>query len=211
MVPSKSNCFTIRTVFVTLAIVVLLSCNRKESQPQPTNPATLVFSVDTVLVGAAQRDTTLGLLFAPPRGWKRLDERLLRRAEAEALKRKAAQASPGDVRVYYGYIDPETGSVITIARLADFDTSNVSQTIQRYQDWALQVDSSATMKSTVFYHHGMKVHQLLTLSTMSVSFTLVFSSPRLDRPVRFDFVFPSEVYTRFARTIESVLGSVELL
>lgn len=208
---APSNCFTMRMVLATLAVVVLFSCNKRESQPQSNNPPTLVFSVDTVLVGAAQRDTALGLFFAPPKGWKKLDERLLRRAEAEALKRSTAQAPTGEVRVYYGYIEPETGSVMTIARLVDFDTSNVSQTMQMYQDWALQADSRATTESTVFYHRGTKVHQLLTLSTRSVSFTVVFSSPGLSRPVRFDFVFPREVYSRFARTIESVLGSVELL
>ncbi len=207
----QSNAFPMRVAIGSLVAIVLLSCNRRESPPQPTNTPTLLFTVDSALVETAQSDTALGIVFAPPRGWKKVDERLLRRAEVETMKKMSSPVPAGDIRVYYGYVEPETGSVITITRLADFDTSDASQTMRIYQDRALQADSSAMVKSTVFYHHGIKVHQLLTFSTINVSFTVIFSSLRLKRPIRFDFVFPREVYPRFARTIESVLGSVELL
>lgn len=204
------NNFTGRTNVWLLAAFVFFSCGRKES-PQSDNPPTLLFHVDTLLVEPLRRDTALGIAFAAPKGWKRVEERLLRRAEETAMKNVGLRAVAGDARLLYGYVEPNTGGVITIARVVDFDTSNVSLTMQRYQDRALQMDSSATVHSTVFYHHGLKIHQLLISNPLNVSFITVLSSSRLDRAIRFDFAFPREVYPRFARTIESVLGSVELL
>jgi hypothetical protein len=197
-------------VCLTIAIV-LYSCSGKEPPQQESGPPTLRFRVDSTLVETSLRDTSLGILFAPPKGWQRLSERILRRAHSEALKKIGQEESVGWTRIAYGFLEPRTASVITITRLSEFDTSDASQTIREYQNRALLSDSSATAQAAVFYHHGLKIHQLLTLTANQVNFAFVVSGRQLKHHIRIDFVFPRKEYARFARTVESVLGSVELL
>ncbi|MCX6135232.1 MAG: hypothetical protein NTU47_15605 [Ignavibacteriales bacterium] len=195
-------------IFICSAV---LGCT--QHNPKPAGPQDIRFAVDTSLVGPAFSDTALGVSFAPPKGWKALSKNTLeaaQRAAAERSKGVTGKGRLGQPELLYAWSHPSSGSVVTIASFAGFDTNDSSMTMQEFESFFRASTPNAEIKSALFSAKGFKVHQLRVIDDQRVNFKMVFSSVRLKKPIQFDFAVPRGSFPLMIRTIESVAGSVEV-
>ena len=158
-------------------------------------------------------DTTLGVSFSAPKGWRTLSPNLLRNAQRTAVRslRESRLESPeGTPRILYAWTDTLSGSVITVARFPGFDSRDSSTTLREFERYHRSAAPRADVKGAVFYSNDLKIHQLLVSDDQRVLFKMIFSATQLKCPVEFDFAVPKALYPQFIKTIESVAGSVEI-
>jgi hypothetical protein len=190
--------------------LVFLACT--QHSPKPPGLPNIQFAVDSSLIGARITDTTLGFSFAPPRAWDPLPGKSLTEAQREAAERsevvvtKKPTAAPELLKAWN---HPATGSVVVMTSFMNFDTRDTSGTIQEFEKYYRGLSPNADIRSTVFSTKTFKVHQLMVVDDQRVNFKMVFSNPRLKKPIQFDFVVPRGSYPELVKTIESVAGSVE--
>ena len=196
-----------RSVIILSACLVLAGCMQK--RPGTAEQNELIFSVDEKLLGDAIQDSSLQLVFAPPKNWIRIPDLAVQAAKDQAFAR-AGKKRAADTAVMgkYGFRDAASNSVVLISQLALFDTSDTSTDLESYKKQAQKMDSSATIQTTTFFSHGLKVHQLMVAGAQTASFKMIFSHKSLAHVVQFDFIVPMTAYKSLVKTIESVAGSV---
>jgi hypothetical protein len=193
------------------ACLFLLACTQ-HSPRSPVLPG-IQFAVDSALVVSRLVDTALGFSFTPPRGWNRLPGKSLTVAQREATERSqvpVAKRQSAAPELLNAWNHPPTGSVVVVTSFMNFDTRDTSSTIQGFEKYYRGLSPNADIRSTVFSTKTFKVHQLMVVDDQRVNFKMVFSNPRLKKPIQFDFVVPRGSYPQLIKTIESVAGSIEL-
>lgn len=199
-----------RFIFIAFTCFILFGCIQKRIVTSQQNE--LVFSVDEKLLGDAIQDSSLQITFAPPKNWIRISDSVLRIAQDQAFAHTDKEQSSDSIMIgKYGFRDAVSNSVIVISQLASFDTTDTSKDLESYKKLAQKKDSSASINTSFFFSHGLKVHQLMDTDVHSVSFKMVFSHKSLAHVIQFDFIVPMAAYKSLVKTIESVAGSVYLI
>ena len=200
-------------VYETRFILFMLFLSSCSQQQQPEPPQSLEFVVDSTLIDKPLNDPEFGIRFSPPKAWKSMDRKqltALRDSAERELGNEKARFVKGSLRAMYGYVEPHSRGVMTVARISTFDTSEGSKASENLRRLYLERDSLAEVSTAIFMHQGLKVFQTRVLQSHAVTFKLVFTNKRLSAPVSFDFVLQRSSYPEFIKTIESVIGSVAI-
>ncbi len=187
---------------VMFLALLAAGCGGRESAGR--GPAEMRFTVDEKLLAERIADSALGIAFSPPAHWVRVPNNA-----GGAWRSAAAGLSGAELR--YLFTDSAGGGTIAVFLPAAFDVSDSSPTLRAYVAEEKKRNARATVASTLFRSHGCSVHQLMSAGDSLVLFRMIFSAPRMPRPVAFDFSTPQADYRRSVTLIESVAGSVTLL
>lgn len=194
---------------IILFMLFLSSCSKQQQQPE--RPQSLEFAVDSTLIDKPLNDPEFGIHFSPPKAWKSMDRKkltALRDSAERELGGGKVSFVRGSFRAMYGFVEPHSRGVMTVARISAFDTSDGSKASENLRRLYLERDSLSEVSTAIFIHQGLKVFQTRVLQSQAVTFKLVFTDKRLSAPVSFDFVLQRSSYPEFIKTIESVIGSV---
>jgi hypothetical protein len=192
-------------------IIVAAGCRTRDAGVRA--PEEMRFTVDEKLLGERIVDSTLGLSFSPPAHLERIADNDLAKTGSRFVSPLAPRGSGHDSHpgLRYLFADTASGSAVALFLPGAFDTSDSSSTLRGYVEEAKKQRPGAVVAGTRFRTHGCIVHQLMVAGDSLVLFRMIFSAPRIPRPVAFDFSTPHKAYGRFVKVIESVAGSVTLL
>lgn len=193
-------------IFIFLSFFLSLSqIGCFQEKPKTESPAELIFNVDKSLLAPQINKMELSFAFSPPSGWEKLPDKIIRKAKQKANKTVGTDLK--DIEMLYGFMDKSSDSVFTVAKISSLKQSSPSTILGEYKNTITANDKTAEVHLGSYIHNTFTVHQLLSVSSSTVSFKLIFAKSALPHAIQIDFVFPKEVYPRFIKTVESVIGS----
>ena len=182
----------------------MVSCNPPNSQ-KPTYE-TLVFDVDPTRLEPAITDTTLNIKMASPKGWKAIDEPMLVEV-IDGLGDKLTQELQMVPR--WVFVNEGSRAMCVVSRL-EGEKVSLNETLKTLETAYSTKFSKATVQRTIFMKGAFRVHQLMVGASDFVLIKLICDAPQI--PVfEVDYVVPKTVYEAELRSIESSIGSINLI
>jgi hypothetical protein len=169
----------------------------------------LQFSVNDSLVAQPVSDAQLGISFRPPRGWVRVEQRLIDSARAIA-EQKMGQNFDRNETARAIYVDSASKSSLAIMQLDSFDVSDSSRSIKEYVQKLRAADPDLQIETALFKKGDYRVHQVRVVSLNSVTLRMIFDNLTKRAPVfAFNSTLPRDSFSTKARAIESSVGSLQ--
>lgn len=186
-----------------IIIAGLLSCG---SKPNGKNSSTesMVFRVDSTLLGTATQFPDYNLRLMPPRGWEKVDSVLFGRLS------QLAQSSDSllfRVQTLAIFADKQSGCLLSVLLL--HSRYSPEKLLEQYiPSMKNKLPSQASIKNVTFTKEFLHITQFLVQTEQFVTFKLFITTPEL-RIIQCDYVIPVQYYTiETAKTIESSIGSI---
>ncbi len=188
-----------------ILIGCLVGC--KQSNPQKRTYETLVFNVDRTRLEPAITDTTLKLEIAAPKGWKAIDDAMLVQV-IDGLGDKFTQGLQMVPR--WVFVSESSRAMCVVSRLEGVKVTPDETLLKTLETACLAQFPKAIVQRTIFMKGAFRVHQLMVGASDFVLIKLVCDAH--ESPVfEVDYVVPRDVYEAELRSIESSIGSINLI
>ncbi len=195
-----------RLVFVPIVIALVflffLACSNNRSDKQVND---LYFNVvDSLLAPEIELGTT-GWRIRPPRNLTALPESLMadfRKILSSSLKDSTRITLLGIL------MSEETRASLMISRIVGFNLqSDTAGFMENYRRALRNEDENQSIESGDFLHGEVYVKNILVSDSASVQFRLICFKPS-DDAIELIYTTPRTVYSNFAKSIESSIGSL---
>ncbi|MBN1756449.1 hypothetical protein JW877_09590 [bacterium] len=194
--------------FLLLAIMVL-SCGRGDREDKDNLGVSdqLSFSIDSSLIGEAITDARYGVRFHPPVDWIPLNHELFKQVGEELEGQFGDQA----IRVFPLYLltMQDYGCLLSLTQIRNIETGSAPE-LAEYESMLNQKFRGEQISKTQFTKGKIKFTQFLIKHQNMVNFKLLFYNQKGDL-LQVDYVLPFQVYASEIKSIESSMGSIELL
>ena len=183
-----------------LGVVLLAGCGAEpRSDVQP-----MQFDVDPSRLGAVVEAADHGIRFQAPTGWEPLAASAI-----DSIGRAVALAGDVfDLRPRYVFLDPSTGSLLSVATIRLPDSLTFDEQIAHYGALLADQFPSDTLRQGQYLKDGIHIAQFLVQSSGRVTFKLLFESP-FGTLLQFDYLVPAAQYPGQIKAIESSIGSIQ--
>ena len=165
------------------------------------------FDVDPALLGYTYDDSTLGIRFAPPRGWAPLDEEMFGqvRAALERIQLPEHHFVSRPVRIFYG--EAQHGYMI-VSEFRNWPTPlDAVAAMDEYRSMVAATDADLALHESVYRHGKLDVYQLILTNPLMVDTRLI--AMREGRPpVQIDYLVPLGALEAVGKAIEASVGSI---
>ena len=183
----------------------LVGC--EQSNPENRAYETLVFNVDRTLLEPTITDATLKLKIAAPKSWKAIDDARLVQV-IDGLDYKFTQGLPMMPR--WVFVDEDSRAMCVVSRLEDVKVTPNEALLKTLETAYRAQFPKATVKRTIFMKGAFRVCQLMVGASEFVLIKLVCDAPE-STVFGVDYVVPRDVYEAELRSIESSIGSINLI
>jgi hypothetical protein len=191
------------------ALASLYGC--KEGNTPGSTLEEMNFNVTDSLLAPAVSDPQLGASFRPPRGWGRVDQRIVDSARAIAAAQAGSSIDKSET-VHYVFADSVSRGFLAVMRLDTFDVGDSSASVKGYVEKLRAADPDLRIETALFRKGDFRVHQVRAVSPSSVTLRMTFDNLEKRAPIlAFNYVLPREQYESKAREIESSVGSLQPL
>lgn len=165
---------------------------------------------DPLLLGFTYEDSTLGLRFAPPRGWAPADEQKIARVR-EQLGRFFAESGPFRARPERIFIDEGRMIFMTLASFESWPSpSSPFLALPDYRAVVAGEMPDMVIQADLFQSREIAVYQLQMSNDIAVNRRLVLIREG-HPPVRVDYIMPRKLYEDLAVSIRASIGSFQPL
>ncbi len=183
-----------------LGVVLLAGCGAEpRSDVQP-----MQFDVDPGRLGVAVEAADHGIRFQAPAGW----EPLAASAIDSIGRAVALLGDVFDLRPRYVFLDPSTGSLLSVATVSLPDSLTFDEQIAHYGALLADQFPSDTLRQGQYLKDGIHIAQFLVHPPGRVTFKLLFESP-FGTLLQFDYLVPAAQYPGQIKAIESSIGSIQ--
>ncbi len=183
-----------------LGVVLLAGCGEQpRSDVQP-----MQFDVDPSRLGAAVEAADYGIRFQAPAGW----EPLAASAIDSIGRAVALLGEVFDLRPRYVFLDPSSGSLLSVATISLPDSLPFDEQIAHYGVLLAEQFPSDTLRQGQYLKDGIHIAQFLVHPPGRVTFKLLFESPS-GTLLQFDYLVPEAQYPGQIKAIESSIGSIQ--
>ena len=180
-------------------------CDSPDTQKQPYE--TLVFKVDETRLEPTVTDAKLRIKIAAPRHWKKIDDSTL----AQVANKVDPQLVPGLQLVpRWIFLNESSRALCVVSKLKGVGTAP-DETLLKTLTTAYQNQfPNATVQQTIFMKDAFRIHQLMVIAADFVLIKLICDAPET-LVFEVDYHIPKDVYQTQLRSIESSIGSINLI
>ena len=187
-------------------IIGFAGCDPPNTQKQPYE--TLVFKVDETRLEPMVTDATLRIKIAAPRNWKKVDDSML----AQVISKLDAQLATPELQMVPRWIFLNEGSrtMCVVSKLNGVEIAP-DETLLKTLSTAYQNQfPNATVQQAIFMKDAFRIHQLMVIAADFVLIKLICDAPET-LVFEVDYRVPKDVYQTELRSIESSIGSINLI
>ncbi len=182
-----------------------VSCDSPNSKKSAYE--TLVFDVDPTRLELAITDATLNIKMSAPKGWKAIDESLLEQV-IDGLGDKLTQEFQLVPR--WVFVNEASRAMCAVSKLEGVNGIPDETALESLESAYRDEFPEATIQRTIFMKDAFRVHQLMVVASGFVLIRLICVAP--ENPVfEIDYVVPRDVYKVELQSIESSIGSINLI
>ena len=182
-----------------------VGCDSPNAKKQPYE--TLVFQVDESRLEPTVTDETLRIKIAAPRNWKMIDDAMLQQVtnKLDSQRIQGIQMVPRWI-----FLNEDSQAMCVVSKLNGVEIAP-DETLLKTLTTAYQNQfPKATVQQAVFIKDAFRIHQLMVIATDFVRIKLICDAP--ETPVfEVDYHIPKGVYQTELRSIESSIGSINLI
>lgn len=174
------------------------------------------FNVRDSLLGELVKEPALGMEFKPPKGWSRVDQRLIDSARNVAMQQVGVASDQGE-QVRLLFIDSLTNSALAIVKVDSFQAAEYladsSITVRNYIAKLRAANPSLKIDTDLYRRGSFRIHQVRSAAPASVTVRMIFDNiDEEGAPVfALNWVLPTSQYSAKAYEVESSVGSLQPL
>lgn len=185
-------------------ILLIVVLNKQVPLGDQTYP-TLTFQVDKALLGTTVTDTALNMTMAAPKGWTKIDDLMLAQVETEIEK----QLQQGQVQssLHQIFLEQESSAVCSLTSFEDVTTKTL---LSSWNAMLQEMYPETEILRTTFLKDTIPIHQFMIITPTRVHIKLICEAAQ-DIVFAVDYVVPKNVYEKMLRSIESSIGSIQLI
>ena len=183
-----------------------VGCDPPNAQKQPYE--TLVFNVDETRLEPTVTDTTLRIKIAAPKNWKKTDDSLL----TQVVDQLDTQRTPQELEIVprWIFLNKDSQAMCIVSRLNDTDITPDATLLETLTTAYRIQFPQAKVQQTIFMKDAFRVHQLMVITPELVLIKLICDAPET-LIFEVDYRVPRTVYQTELRSIESSIGSINLI
>ena len=182
-----------------------VGCDSPDAQKQPYE--TLVFKVDETQLEPAVTDTTLRIKIAAPKNWKQIDDSML----TQVINKLDIQLMPGLQMVpRWIFLNESSRAMCVVSKLNGLNIAPDETLLKTLTTAYRNQFPNATVQQTIFMKDAFRIHQLMVIAADFVLIKLICDAPET-LVFEVDYRVPKDVYQTELRSIESSIGSINLI
>lgn len=181
-------------------------CDSPNPQKQPYE--TLVFKVDETRLEPIVTDTVLKITIAAPKNWKKIDNSMF----AQVVNKLDTQLTTQDLQIVPRWIFLNEGSraLCVVSKLNGVEIAPDKTLLETVTTAYRNQFPQATVQQAVFMKDAFRIHQLMVIAADFVLIKLICDAPET-LVFEVDYRVPRDVYQTELRSIESSIGSINLI
>ena len=183
-----------------------VGCDAPNAKKQPYE--TLVFKVDETRLEPAITDATLRIKIAPPKDWKKIDDATL----TQVISKLEPQLTPQDLQIVprWIFLNEGSGAMCVVSKLDGVEIAPDDTLLKNLKTAYQNQFPNATVHQAVFVKDAFRIHQLMVIAADFVRIKLICDAPET-LVFQVDYRIPRDVYQTELRSIESSIGSINLI
>lgn len=182
-----------------------VGCDSPNAKKQPYE--TLVFQVDESRLEPTVTDETLRIKIAAPRNWKMIDDAMLQQVtnKLDTQRIQGIQMVPRWI-----FLNEDSQAMCVVSKLKGVEIAPDETLLKTFTTAYQNQFPKATVQQAVFIKDAFRIHQLMVIATDFVRIKLICDAPET-LVFQVDYHIPKSVYQTELRSIESSIGSINLI
>jgi len=190
----------IKILFIVLISLVLLNCTKDKKKDELE---TLVFNVDSLLIGERYTNDELVISFCPPKEWNQISSDLM--SSIEQSLQEMEDSSSVDIKLQNVFLNQKNSCICFLSTFQK--TMPAAQIRDAYLTELYAGDIQGSVTEGSYLHNGFNIRQLIHVQDDQVTIKLICISDD-EHIFMLDYIVPSQFYEQNIRTIESSIGTI---
>ena len=192
-------------ILSTISLLFLLSCSEEKT------PVTeLSFNVDSTLLAPENKFDSLGFRFNPPKNFDPISDSLFTEIQNNLLKMEE-EGGEFSLDIINIFLHDSTKSFCSISRLQIKDSEgSLNSSMPKYRNYLEKKLSGLSVTMADFMKDNIHMYQFLIQGPDRIQFKLDFMTIK-NIIIQIDYVVPKNDYEKMVQSIESSIGSINLL
>ena len=192
-------------ILSTISLLFLFSCSEEKT------PVTeLSFNVDSTLLAPENKFDSLGFRFNPPKNFDPISDSLFTEIQNNLLKMEE-ESGEFSLDIINIFLHDSTKSFCSISQLQIKDSEgSLNSIMPQYRNYLEKKLSGLSVTMADFMKDNIHMYQFLIQGPDRIQFKLDFMTIK-DIIIQIDFVVPKNDYEKMVQSIESSIGSINLL
>ena len=192
-------------ILSTISLLFLLSCSEEKT------PVTeLSFNVDSTLLAPENKFDSLGFRFNPPKNFDPISDSLFTEIQNNLLKMEE-ESGEFSLDIINIFLHDSTKSFCSISQLQIKDSEgSLNSSMPQYRNYLEKKLSGLSVTMADFMKDNIHMYQFLIQGPDRIQFKLDFMTIK-NIIIQIDYVVPKNDYEKMVQSIESSIGSINLL
>ena len=192
-------------ILSTISLLFLYSCSEEKT------PVTeLSFNVDSTLLAPENKFDSLGFRFNPPKNFDPISDSLFTEIQNNLLKMEE-ESGEFSLDIINIFLHDSTKSFCSISRLQIKDSEgSLNSSMPKYRNYLEKKLSGLSVTMADFMKDNIHMYQFLIQGPDRIQFKLDFMTIK-NIIIQIDYVVPKNDYEKMVQSIESSIGSINLL
>ncbi len=189
-----------KILLIVLISIILLNCTKDKEREELE---TLVFNVDSLLIGEQYTNPEIGISFCPPKEWNQLSSDLM--TSIEQSLQEMEDSSSVDIILQNVFLNQQNSCICFLSTFQKTMPATEIRNTYLTELYAGDIQGSVTEGS--YLHNGFKIRQLIHVQDDQVTIKLICISDE-EQIFMLDYIVPSQFYEQNIRSIESSIGTI---
>ena len=189
-----------KILLIVLISFILLNCTKDKKMEELE---TLVFNVDSLLIGVQYTNTEIGFSFCPPKEWNQLSSDLM--TSIEQSLQEIEDSSSVDIILQNVFLNQKNSCICFLSTFQKTMPAVQIRDSYLIELYAGDIQGSVTEGS--YLHNEFNIRQLTHVQDDQVTIKLICISDD-EHIFMLDFIVPSQFYEPNIRSIESSIGTI---
>ena len=189
-----------RILLIVVISIFLLNCTKDKKREEPE---TLVFNVDSLLIGERYTNEEIGVSFCPPKEWTQLSSELMNSIEQSLLEME--DSSSVEIILQNVFLNQKNSCICFLSTFQK--TMPAAQIRNIYLTELYAGDIKGSINEGSYLYNGFNIRQIIHVQDDQVTIKLVCISGD-EHIFMLDYIVPSQFYEQNIRTIESSIGTL---
>ena len=189
-----------KILLIILISMALLNCTKDKTKEKPE---TLIFNVDSLLIGEQYTNTEIGISFYPPKEWNQISSDLM--VSIEQSLQEMEDSSAVDIILQNVFLNQKNSCICFLSTFQK--TMPAAQIRDAYLTELYAGDIQGSVTEGSYLHNGFNIRQLIHVQDDQVTIKLICISDD-EHIFLLDYIVPSQFYGQNIRSIESSIGTL---